>query len=238
MQIGVNLFYLFIRMRSVIITGKVDRYSRLPSRQHIVGTIILLVNQYQFVPLRIPPPAKLRNSRYRRCRIHSDMKETDTGAIHRGNDAAGMPRNIRHLGGYRLFAVFPVQLMCQQQIGFQQIQIHRLGFHRIGNTVPDNVSLPDRLFQAFHVAVRSRLKIFPNQPGTGCPDISFTGTVRPQLFRHIQCFRNKLVDIAFFYNRAQIGEPDIEVCLKYDIDFRDLFVRLCLPGTYRQAAAQ
>ena len=119
MQIGIDFFYLFIRMRSVIITGKVDRYSRLPSRQHIVGTIVLLVNQYQFVSLRIPPSTKLRNSRYWRCRIHSDMEETDTGAVHRGNDTAGMPRNIGHLGGYRLFAVFLVQFMCQQQIGFQ-----------------------------------------------------------------------------------------------------------------------
>lgn len=78
---------------------------------------------------------------------------------------------------------------------------------------------------------------FPDQPGASGPDISFAGCIRPQFFRHIQRFRDKLVDRAFLYDRAQIGKPDIEVGFKDSIDFRDLFVHQCLPGVYRQEAA-
>ena len=179
MQVGINLLHLFIRMRTVVITGKVDRNNSLSSRKYILRAVILLIDQNQFAAIRISPTAELRYIRYRASRIHTNMQKTNPCTAHRRHNATRMSRHIRHFSGNRLFSVLFIQLMRKKQACFKQIQVHRFRLDSVRNRVPNNIPPSDSFLQAFHFLWRCRMEIFPNQPRPCCPDIFFTCILCP-----------------------------------------------------------
>ena len=118
-QICINRFDLLIRVRPVVITREIDRDGYLAARKEALRPVILLVGQNQFIPFRVAPTAKLRYVRNRRSRIDTYMQEADTCFRHRSDDAARMPRYVRHLGRDGMLAILLVQAMGNQEAGIE-----------------------------------------------------------------------------------------------------------------------
>ncbi len=145
--------------------------------------------------------------------IHSRLRQ-------QGDDAAGMPGHIGHLGGMSMPAKANVQVLGKAQSKAEEVRIHQLGVGGKGQGMPGDIPGRDGLFQFFFLMTGNMLEVFVDQPGPGRPN-------KPILagFAHLLCqfdgAGNVQLEITVGDIGSQIGETDIQVGLEDYVNFPD-----------------
>ncbi len=129
-----------------------------------------------------------------------------------------MAGHVRHFGGDGGLAKTFVQLLRERKAKPKQVAIHQLCMGGKRQGVPGNVSVEDALFHHFPLIGIGPFQEFIDQERSCGPNKTFRPARFTQLFRHAQGRRNVLFKVMVQHHRCVIGEANIEVGFKHNVD--------------------